>query len=135
RGERCSQVLRLQQDAGGCAGRSFPRCAATGCARGRCGGGSSDRSRHPGRSDAAAAGRDGTRRGGDDARRAPRPLGVALEPQTPEGQKATVKRLGAAAVLAVVGLVLCPGVADAWTPGTAIFLADSVLANLPQLPP
>lgn len=41
-----------------------------------------------------------------------------------------------ARVLAGVGilLVLVPGVAHAWTPGTHIYLAESVLASLPQLP-
>jgi hypothetical protein len=40
----------------------------------------------------------------------------------------------AAVVLAVVALVLFPGVAHAWTPGTHIFLGESVLSNLHQLP-
>jgi hypothetical protein len=35
---------------------------------------------------------------------------------------------------ALVGLVLCPVVAHAWTPGTHIFLGESVLANLARLP-
>ena len=38
------------------------------------------------------------------------------------------------AALAVVGLVLWPSLAHAWTPGTHIFLGESVLANLSQLP-
>jgi hypothetical protein len=46
-----------------------------------------------------------------------------------------VKRLAAAAGLAALALVLLPGVAYAWTPGTHIFLGESVLANLHQLPP
>ena len=45
-----------------------------------------------------------------------------------------MKRVGAIALLAVAGLVLFPGVAHAWTPGTHIFLGESVLANLYQLP-
>jgi len=45
-----------------------------------------------------------------------------------------VKHLGAAIALAVIALVLFPGVAHAWTPGTHIFLGESVLANLHQLP-
>jgi len=36
--------------------------------------------------------------------------------------------------LAVLALVLLPSVAHAWTPGTHIFLGESVLANLSQLP-
>jgi hypothetical protein len=45
-----------------------------------------------------------------------------------------MRRLCGAAVLAVLALVLFPGVAHAWTPGTHIFLGESVLANLHQLP-
>ena len=45
-----------------------------------------------------------------------------------------MKRLGATVLIAAVGLVLFPGVAHAWTPGTHIFLGESVLANLHQLP-
>lgn len=39
-----------------------------------------------------------------------------------------------AAIVAVVGLAVLPEVAHAWTPGTHIFLGESVLANLAQLP-
>lgn len=39
-----------------------------------------------------------------------------------------------AALAAVAGLVVWPAVAHAWTPGTHIFLGESVLANLAQLP-
>jgi len=45
-----------------------------------------------------------------------------------------MRRLGAAALLAVLALAVFPGVAHAWTPGTHIFLGESVLANLHQLP-
>ena len=45
-----------------------------------------------------------------------------------------MKRLGAAVLLALVAVALFPGVAHAWTPGTHIFLGESVLANLHQLP-
>lgn len=45
-----------------------------------------------------------------------------------------MKRLGAAVLVAILALVLLPGVAHAWTPGTHIFLGESVLANLYQLP-
>jgi hypothetical protein len=45
-----------------------------------------------------------------------------------------MKLVAAAALLAVLALVLFPGVAHAWTPGTHIFLGESVLANLHQLP-
>jgi hypothetical protein len=39
-----------------------------------------------------------------------------------------------AALAALAGIVLWPAVAHAWTPGTHIFLGESVLANLAQLP-
>ncbi len=39
-----------------------------------------------------------------------------------------------AAALAVAGIALWPSLAHAWTPGTHIFLGESVLANLTQLP-
>ncbi len=40
----------------------------------------------------------------------------------------------AGVVAALVLLVLLPGTAHAWTPGTHIYLGESVLANLDQLP-
>jgi hypothetical protein len=42
--------------------------------------------------------------------------------------------LAAAVALAVVGLALFPHAAHAWTPGTHIYLGETVLANLGQLP-
>ena len=45
-----------------------------------------------------------------------------------------MKRLGAAVLLAAVALLLLPDTAYAWTPGTHVFLGESVLANLHQLP-
>jgi hypothetical protein len=59
---------------------------------------------------------------------------VEVEPQGAEGQEAAVKRLALAVLFAALALVLFPGVAHAWTPGTHIFLGESVLANLHQLP-
>ncbi len=46
----------------------------------------------------------------------------------------TAGRFAAAIVIALVLLVALPANAAAWTPGTHIFLADSVLSNLAQLP-
>jgi len=46
----------------------------------------------------------------------------------------TVGRLAAAFGLAFLMLALFPDPAHAWTPGTHIFLGESVLANLAQLP-
>jgi Zinc dependent phospholipase C len=43
-------------------------------------------------------------------------------------------RLLGAAALAVLALILLPDVAHAWAPGTHIYLGESVLANLSQLP-
>ena len=45
-----------------------------------------------------------------------------------------LRRLAVALAIAVVGLVLWPSAAHAWSPGTHIFLGESVLANLAQLP-
>lgn len=45
-----------------------------------------------------------------------------------------LRRAAAPVALAVLGLCLVPEVAQAWTPGTHIFLGESVLANLLQLP-
>ncbi|MGH7608174.1 MAG: zinc dependent phospholipase C family protein [Gemmatimonadales bacterium] len=45
-----------------------------------------------------------------------------------------MRRLVVAVAAAALALVLFPGVAHAWTPGTHIFLGESVLANLSQLP-
>lgn len=42
--------------------------------------------------------------------------------------------MAAVAAMALVALVIFPSVAHAWTPGTHIFLGESVLANLHQLP-
>lgn len=46
----------------------------------------------------------------------------------------TVRRLALGGVGALLLLVCFPDVAVAWTPGTHIFLGESVLANLAQLP-
>ncbi|MEZ4584960.1 MAG: zinc dependent phospholipase C family protein, partial [Gemmatimonadales bacterium] len=45
------------------------------------------------------------------------------------------RRLAVGAVVAVLLLVLFPTDAHAWTPGTHIFLGETVLANLKLLPP
>ena len=46
----------------------------------------------------------------------------------------TLKRWVLPAGAAMIALALLPGVAHAWTPGTHIFLGESALANLHQLP-
>lgn len=45
-----------------------------------------------------------------------------------------ISRILAAPLIAMVLLVAFPSAAAAWTPGTHIFIADTVLANLMQLP-
>jgi hypothetical protein len=47
----------------------------------------------------------------------------------------THRRIALALVAVGVGLLLAPADAHAWTPGTHIYLGESVLANLFQLPP
>jgi hypothetical protein len=46
----------------------------------------------------------------------------------------SLRTLVTAGGLAVLALVCLPSVAHAWTPGTHVFLGESVLANLAQLP-
>ena len=46
----------------------------------------------------------------------------------------SARRLARAGVLSGLALILLPSLAHAWTPGTHIFLGESVLANLAQLP-
>ena len=57
----------------------------------------------------------------------------AARHQAPE-EALTAGRLVAAAAAALAGIVLLPAVAHAWTPGTHVYLGESVLANLHQLP-
>jgi Zinc dependent phospholipase C len=46
----------------------------------------------------------------------------------------TARTVAVAVVVAAIAIALTPGVAHAWTPGTHIFLGESVLANLTQVP-
>ncbi len=54
-------------------------------------------------------------------------------PGAPSGEVG-LRRLGAALAIALVALALFPTALHAWTPGTHVFLGESVLANLHQLP-
>src|SRR5437879_11447666 len=55
-------------------------------------------------------------------------------PHAQAGEKAlTGKQLLAAAAAGVAGVALLPVAAHAWTPGTHVYLSESVLANLHQL--
>ena len=58
-------------------------------------------------------------------------MGRARPEAAPE---AALRRWLPAAATAVAALVLFPAVAQAWTPGTHVYLGESVLANLHQLP-
>src|SRR5205814_2242350 len=56
-------------------------------------------------------------------------------PHAQAGEEAlTGKQLVAAAAAGLVGVALFPVAAHAWTPGTHVYLGESVLANLHQLP-
>ncbi len=46
----------------------------------------------------------------------------------------TAARLAGALVLVGLGVLLHPGIAHAWTPGTHIYLGETILANLELLP-
>jgi hypothetical protein len=48
--------------------------------------------------------------------------------------QATLKKVALALLVAGAALMLFPAAAHAWTPGTHIYLGESVLANLHQLP-
>ena len=52
----------------------------------------------------------------------------------PAPREHVLRRFGAALVVAVAALALFPVAAWAWTPGTHVFLGESVLTNLHQLP-
>src|SRR5438552_1494469 len=62
----------------------------------------------------------------------------ALSLAVPAGAQAraeeALRRALGALALALVALALFPGAAHAWTPGTHVYLGESVLANLHQLP-
>ncbi|MDB4879723.1 MAG: phospholipase nuclease [Gemmatimonadetes bacterium] len=47
---------------------------------------------------------------------------------------AALARIGGMLAAALVLIVLCPGVAHAWTPGTHVFLGEAVLRSLGTLP-
>src|SRR6266571_2976241 len=95
--------------------------------------------RRPGRAvrGGARGGRDDrARRGGHAPQRAARPVGArvgAARAQAPE-EALKAGQLVAATAAALAGIVLLPAVAHAWTPGTHVYLGESVLANLHQLP-
>src|SRR6266699_120115 len=57
----------------------------------------------------------------------------AADAQAPE-EALKAGQLVAATAAALAGIVLLPAVAHAWTPGTHVYLGESVLANLHQLP-
>ena len=48
--------------------------------------------------------------------------------------EAVLKRCIAVVAIAFAAVALFPGQAHAWTPGTHVYLGESVLANLHQLP-
>src|SRR5437879_7981760 len=56
----------------------------------------------------------------------------AARGQAPEEARGA-GRLLAATAAALAGIALLPAVAHAWTPGTHVYLGESVLANLHQL--
>src|SRR5437667_1599639 len=102
------------------------------------GGRSRDPSRRSGRAVRGRPGggrNDDARRSGHAPKRAARPLGTrmgAARGQAPE-EALRAGRLLAATAAALAGIALLPAVAHAWTPGTHVYLGESVLANLHQL--
>src|SRR6266536_53684 len=120
-------------------GRHFARPAPAGAARRRRRRGPARRGRRPVRRAAGGGGRHGVGRGCHRPQRAARHDDLALgaegaETRAGQGPQGEVKSWLVAAAAAVLALALFPGVAHAWTPGTHIYLGESVLANLHQLP-
>src|SRR2546430_439437 len=122
-------------DRGGESGGDVARAARPdreGGGRGR------DPSRRSGRAvrDRPGGGRnDDARRSGHAPERAARPVGArmgAARSQAPE-EALRAGRLVAVTAAALAGIALLPAVAHAWTPGTHVYLGESVLANLHQL--
>src|SRR5439155_26069944 len=79
---------------------------------------------------------DGARRGGHAPQRAARSGGARVGEARAQAPEEALKagRLVAATAAALAAIVLLPAVAHAWTPGTHVYLGESVLANLHQLP-
>src|SRR6266487_2585998 len=100
----------------------------------------SRRPRCPVRGGAGGSGEHRPRRGGQRSHGAPRTLGGRLGMTNNETREAALRaegggrRLLAAAAAGLAGVALFPAVAHAWTPGTHVYLGESVLANLHQLP-
>src|SRR2546422_10895848 len=76
-----------------------------------------------------------SRRGGHHAQRAARDLAPRVGPPHAQAAEEALTRtqLLAAAAAGLVGVGLFPAAAYAWTPGTHVYLGESVLANLHQL--
>src|SRR5205807_98033 len=98
---------------------------------------------------AGGSGEHRPRRGGQRSHGAPRSLAGRLGPPGAEAREEALRgrgggrggrgdrggrRLLIAAAAALAGVALFPAVAHAWTPGTHVYLGESVLANLHQLP-
>src|SRR6266446_4193394 len=120
-------------------GRSWPRSGPKRRVwpgrRARCGRGSARRAGCRVRGGAGGSGSHRARRSGDDAYGTARHLAPRMgSAHAQAGEKAlTRKQLLTAAVAGVAGVALVPVAAHAWTPGTHIYLGESVLANLHQL--
>src|SRR5256714_1835032 len=85
---------------------------------------------------AGGSGEPRPRRRGQRSHGARGPVAGRLGPAGAETREEalTGPRLLAAAAVALAGVALFPAVAHAWTPGTHVYLGESVLANLHQLP-
>src|SRR5207302_11448648 len=135
RRERRAPARGDDPDRGGESGGDVARSARPG----REGGGRSrDPSRRSGRTVRGRPGggrNDDARRSGHAPKRAARLVGArmgAARSQAPE-EALRAGRLVAVAAAALAGIALLPAVAHAWTPGTHVYLGESVLANLHQL--
>src|ERR1051325_9556628 len=98
--------------------------------------GASRRSRRPVHRGAGRSGGNGARHDGDPAQGTPRAIAVRVGTTDVETRVEGLsgRQLVGATAAAVLGIAVWPAVAHAWTPGTHIYLGESVLANLQQLP-
>src|SRR5207244_11569941 len=116
-------------------GRHVARAATADRQRRGCGRGPARRAGRRVRGGPRGSGGDGARRGGDHAQRAARDLAARVGPPHAQAAEEALTRtqLLAAAAAGLVGVGLFPAAAYAWTPGTHVYLGESVLANLHQL--
>src|SRR5205823_14898263 len=131
----CAGTRRDDPCRGRGVGRHVARAATADRQRRGCGRGPARRAGRRVRGGPGGSGGDGARRGVHHAQRAARHLAPRVGPPHAQAAEEALTRtqLLAAAAAGLVGVGLFPAAAYAWTPGTHVYLGESVLANLHQL--